>query len=76
MSPTLLTTQVTAPSVQERTSKFTFYGASRFEAPSIGMTFRREREIYQIVTVTPEFNRDGDFSRKWKFIADCRTVSL
>jgi len=52
-----------------------FYGASRFEAPEVGLKFRRERGVFQVKSVRGERSPLRDFARAWKFIATCERVS-
>ena len=51
-----------------------FYGASRFESPSVGMVFRRGEHMFQVTRVSATHDIDAEFGRSWKFVADCRTL--
>lgn len=51
-----------------------FYGASRFEAPRIGLKFRRRGMTFQILAIRAERTRYFDFARSWKFTAECQIL--
>ena len=55
-----------------------FYGASRFEAPEPGHTFRqKDGRILSVVLVKSEYiagGREGFVPKAWKFVAECREL--
>jgi hypothetical protein len=63
----------------EKLERVVFYGATRFEAPRLGHTFRgSDRRVLTVVEVKSEYigNHTEDFTpRAWKFIADCRPLT-
>lgn len=52
-----------------------FYGASRFEAPEVGLKFRREQWVFEIKSVRGERSPYRDFAHAWKFIASCERIT-
>ncbi len=56
--------------------QFVFYGASRVEAPRIGLKFRRTGTTFQVLGVRPERTRSREFARAWKFTAECQPLPL
>lgn len=75
MSACSTTSPVLVNSFVPRAQDLVFYGASRFEAPEVGMKFRRKQRIFQVKSVRGERSGLGDFARTWKFIASCELVS-
>lgn len=64
----------------QKLEKVVFYGATRFEAPRLGHTFRRasDRKILTIVDVKSEYigNHREDFcADAWRFTAACRELT-
>ncbi len=64
----------------QKLEKVVFYGATRFEAPRLGHTFRRgsDRKVLTIVDVKSEHigNHSEDFCpRAWRFVAECRELT-
>jgi hypothetical protein len=51
---------VTSASVNNPTQALIFYGASRFEAPRIGLKFRRRGMSFQILAIRAERTRSLD----------------
>jgi hypothetical protein len=73
--PTTLDLQaVTSTSVNNPTQALLFYGASRFEAPRVGLKFRRRGMSLQIIGIRAERTRSPDFARSWKFTAECQIL--
>jgi hypothetical protein len=64
----------TSALVNNPTQALIFYGASRFEAPRIGLTFRRRGMTFQILAIRAERTRSLDFARSWKFTAECQIL--
>ena len=56
--------------------QFVFYGASRIEAPRVGLKFRRTGMTFQVLGVRPERTRSREFARAWKFTAECQPLPL
>ncbi len=56
--------------------EFVFYGASRTEAPRIGLKFRRTGTTFQVLGVRPQRTRCREFARSWKFIAECQAMPV
>jgi hypothetical protein len=66
--------------VCQKVEKVVFYGATRFEAPRLGHTFRRgaDRKVLTIVDVKSEYIGDHseDFCpQAWRFVAECRELT-
>ena len=63
----------------ERLEQVVFYGATRFEAPRLGHTFRnRNGKILTVAQVSSE-HLAPDFEsftpRAWRFVAHCRELT-
>lgn len=56
--------------------EFVFYGASRVEAPRVGLKFRRTGTTFQVLGVRGERTRSREFARAWKFTAECQPIPL
>ncbi len=64
----------------QKLEKVIFYGATRFEAPRLGHTFRRreDRKVLTILDVKSEYigkHTDDFCSQAWRFIAECRELT-
>jgi hypothetical protein len=74
VSTTLHLQTVTSASVNNPIQALVFYGASRFEAPRIGLKFRRRGMTLQILGIRAERTRSPDLARSWKFTAECQIL--
>ena len=64
------------PTLTTPLREFVFYGASRFEAPKVGLKFRRSGTTFQVLGIRTERTRSREFARSWKFTAECQAVPL
>ncbi len=68
--------QETQIETEQLTQPFVFYGATRFEAPTVGLTFRREAAIYRILAIRQTNRmRTVEFNRGWRFTVECTRVA-
>jgi hypothetical protein len=66
--------EVSPPDTSNR--EFVFYGATRIEAPRVGSKFRRTGTTFQVLGVKLERTRSRDFTRSWKFTAECQPMPI